>query len=293
MKKCVVLLLVAAFIAASVPVMAARTAEVQPIIHDPILLYQAYPGDSNRTDKIIKGLNGLDGDAISAVPGVFSFIPGDKWCNFVSAAKYYKPYSIKNVVLQKDVPYPIQCANKFPTGTMPVQQGTNNIRTWWPLMYELPGTTWTLTIFYGTTPAWKDPCNSVSTSVHTDVWTFKVVATPESMINELNLFHELPFGTSEVPLISDEYLYADLLKDLQGVQYAMFFTPPNLQEASNYLMDFENDVADRCITAEPSTPRPYGGDTGIANSAKEPACCKLLVDAEYVGIYSGIWAANK
>jgi len=186
----------------AVPAMAARL-NVVPVTHPPFQVYQAYPGDSNGTDLEFKGYAGLGGDVISSVPGVLSIIPGTNWANFVGAARDKVAYTIKNVVLCKQTPEIVQCADVFPSKKV-CQQGTPNIRLWWPLMYEVPSTTWTLTILYGTPVPYDDdgPGPNPAGYVHTEVWQWHVDSTLVSMKNLLELFHELPFGLDEVPLIS-------------------------------------------------------------------------------------------
>lgn len=206
MKKS--LLLIALMLLVAVPAMAARVSSV-PITHETSLVYQAYPGDSDDTDLEFLGYLGTGEDVITAVPGVLSIVPGENWENFVGAAQEDPAvgYTIKNVVLCKQTPSIIQCADIFPAKTI-CQQGTPNIRLWWPLMYEVPGTCWTLTILYGTSVPYDDDGAGPNPAgyVHTEVWVWCVDATLDSLENLMDLFHELPFGLDEVPLISDEEL---------------------------------------------------------------------------------------
>jgi len=279
MKKCLVLIAVALLVAA-VPAMAARVTSV-PITHEVAQVYQAYDGDSNRSDREFLGYNGVGADVITAVPGVLSIVPGTNWSNFVGAAVDKVPYTIKNVILVKQTPQIIQCADVFPVKTVP-QQGTPNIRLWWPLMYEVPSTTWTLTILYGTPVAYDDDGAgpNPATYAHTEVWQWHVDATLESLEALINLFHELPFGKDEVPLISDECLYPVLLTLVDEIE---LLVPGNLPAASLVLTELEMTVVDRCISESPEFPNPTGPGTGIAQTDENPACCKLLADFEYIG----------
>jgi len=53
-------------------------------------------------------------------------------------------------------------------------------------------------------------------------------------------------------------------------------------------------VMDACITCSPPFPNPTGPGTGIANTTTEnPACCKLLVDVEYILQATGIGQPKK
>lgn len=273
-----------ALVVASTASFAARVAQA-PIVHPAINVYQAAPGTSLGNVLSQTGLNTTAAtDVITAVPGVLALVPGTDWRNFVSATY---PYFIKNVVLQKVVPVIGQCNDVFnPTGRplTITQQGTANIRTWWPLLYEVPGTTWTLSLLVGGRTS-ADPY-AVS-----EQWSWKVDATIASMLNAIDVFHELPFGTCEVPLISDEALYTQLRAQLALVQSGI--NAGNNVQAGNDLASFDIMVQEHCTTICPANKQPTGPGTGIINTAENPACCKLLADAEYVGYKYGIWVPAK
>jgi hypothetical protein len=263
-------------------------------------LNQAYPGNSLGLSRWQLGYKGSGDDTISSVPGVFQIIPGDAWANFVRAARDGVPYTIKNVVLKKETPPVVQCADVFPPKTI-MQQGTPKIRLWWPLMYEIPGTRWTLTIVYGTSILYDDDGPSGPNPpayVHTEIWgagptperQWVVDASIESMKLLLELFHELPFGQDEVPLVSDEVLYPILQQKLSQIK--AYLDAGDKLNAGLLLGEFEMEVADACISVSPAYPNVTGPGTGIANTLENPACCKLLVDAEWVGKKEKIWNPN-
>lgn len=317
MKKSLVLLALVLLVA--VPAMAARV-QVLPIVRGDIDLFQAYPGDSGATNVAQDGLNPAAAcDVITAVPGVLSIIPGDNWANFVAAANAspVQAYDLKNVTLCKTIADVLQCDDVFnQAGISPdtpvCQHGTNDIRLWWALMYEPAGTTWQLKITYGTPVPWDDDGAGGNPAgyVHTDLWNFKVVADAWSLRDVVNLFHELPFGLDEVPLISNELLIDndtpvvlpsdptprdlnDIIDDLQAA-FGDRADPldDDLLAAGDLLEEFELLVMDNCIYASPGD---VGGQyglaggigTGIAQTEENPACCKLLTDAEYIGLTTG------
>jgi hypothetical protein len=289
MRKCLVLIAIALFVLA-IPVLAGKINQVN-ITHPTIDLFQAYGvSEGGEGALTILGYNGYGDATITAVPGVLSFTPGVAWANFIDAPSTVGPF-IKNVTLTKVTGSTGQCSDVFPVTTVN-QQGTPNIRTWWPLMYELPGTTWTLTIFYGTRLAYKDDANPNNAAyAHTEVWTFAVDADLESMENELALFHEIPYGKDEVGLISDEVLFPVLEGQLGGI--ADDLAAGDLFDGGLLLSDFEMAVSDACITSSPLFPDPTGTRTGIANSDENPACCKLLADSEYVGFKFNLFQTAK
>lgn len=265
------------------------------IIKGTYTLLQAYPACPEMDTVSAAGYAQSPAELIGAVPGVLKIVPQrpgqPPWANYVRAYLDDYPYTIKNVTLTKTTPEIVQCADVFPARVIS-QQGTPNIRLWWPLMYEAPGTTWKLAILYGTTHPYDDdgPGPNLPGYVHTDEWEWRMSATIASMRDLLELFHQLPFGLDEVPLISDEVLYAELLAKLDSLQVAVEEDPAR---AGLILGDFEMEVMDACIAASPERPRPTGGDTGIANTFENPACCKLLADAEFIGIDLGIFQPVK
>ncbi len=274
-----------------------------PVIH-PMTIFQAYPGNSDpRTDGALNecwlGYLPQSGDVITAVPGILCIDPGcADWCNFVAAAQEEEvPYTIKNTTLVKVTPNHVQCKMDGETEILPAhtftQQGTPNIRMQWPLMYEVPGTTFTLSILYGTPSLYDDDGAGPNPPawVHLEQWIWTVSADFESLSNVLALFHELPFGQDEVPLISDEPFYDVLQAKIAAASDA--YDAGDLVTASLILADFELEVMDACIDTSPSFPNPTGPGTGIANSDENPACCKLMIDVEFILQTTGIGQPNK
>lgn len=252
-----------------------------PITHPPYELRQAYPVAPCPLLEFA-GFSGVSPADECAMPGFFDIVRGDPaWSDFISAAQQQVPYVIKNVSLTKTAPETVQCASMFLPHTV-VQAGTPNIRLRWPLMYEVPGTTWTLSILYGTSSPVNLPGEPMGTAsyVHQDIWQWVLTVNIEDIKTLLVLFRELPFGKDEVPLISDEALYLELQDDLDQISAAL--ASGDTAEFANLIMDFELEVMDACITVSPGEPNAAGPGTGIANTDENPACCKLLVDAEYI-----------
>lgn len=288
MKK-YLLPLAAVLLIVSLPAFAARTATV-PLTHPEMVVYQVYPGNSMGSELSFGGYAGIGTeDLITEAPGILSIVPGENWSNYIGAVADDQPYTIKNVTIQKTTPQLNQCADLFPARVVSLS-GTPNVRLWWPLMYEVPGTTWTLTILYGTTTPYDDDGAGPNppSYVHTEKWVWRVEADLDRMRQLLTLFREIPFGLDEVPLISDEVLYVTLLQQLDDIASAT-----DTLTAEFELGQFEMTVMDACITESPEHPNPTGMGTGIANTSENPACCKLLVDAEYVGNQLGVLQPGK
>ncbi len=256
-------------------------------------VYQAYVG-SSQDCRVFLGYLGQGDDVISAVPGVLAIEPGVNWSNFIGTAQVTPtpiPYTIKNVSLVKRCPEYTQCNDRFPPMVI-TQQGTPNIRLWWPLMYERPSCTFTLSILYGTPVLWDDDGVGPNPPawVHVEEWVWHVDTDLEHLSLLLELFHEIPFGLDEV-LISDEPLYYELQGKIADAIAA--YDAGDTATAAEILMDFELEVMDACIDESPAFPNPTGPGTGIANSEENPACCKLLVDVEYILQTTGIGQPKK
>jgi len=328
MKRITLLVLVLA-LALGAPAMAARVQST--MITHLFQVYQACPASSPCTGFIgypglpIGGFGGLvpctgipivPTPVITAAPGVlFIESGGPTWPNYIAAAQsnaslFTCPpltitptcisYTIKNTTFVKQCPEFVQCSTMFPARTI-TQQGTPNIRVWWPLMYETPSCTFTLTILYGTPLLFDDdgPGPNPCSWVHVEQWVWHVDADLPHLALLLELFHELPFGRDEVPLISDEPLFDALVDKIIGdadlgiLGAQQYYEMGDTASAAALLADFELEVMDACITVSPAFPNPTGPGTGIANTDENPACCKLLVDVEYILQTTGIGQPGK
>lgn len=272
MKQKAILFTMIALVAMSLPAMSARVVN-KPIPHSPFLVYQAYCGG-------ICGTTSNGGSVIKAVPGVLAIDPGgtqplNGWPNFVSASgDAGLDWTVTNVSLRKTVPT-YTCT--IPIGGAAVlQQGSDNIRLWWPLMYELPGTKWTLTVTYKTA-VWDDDGAgpNLAATTHQDVWEWEVRATLSSMANLVDLFHQLPAGNCAVALING----TDLYKQIQTTIATLKTMDPIDPETAEVFNSFLLLIEDSCLTVDCGS---CSTDLGIRNTVENPACCKLLADAEYV-----------
>ncbi len=262
--------------------------------------YQIAPAGA-QTDA---GFAGLGAPTINSVPGVFAidppfvfdgtnevFIP--TWANFSSVAQLSESITggwyVKNVVLRKQLPELGQCYDFYSENTPGFpgfnQQGSDKVRTYWPLMYEAPGTTWTLTLTSGT----KNAVNGYY--LHQDVWYWTLDADLTTILCELDLFHNLPFGLCEVPLISNQFVYAELVAQWNAVIAA--FNAGALDIAAEELIEFECLVMDYCDSVCPAIFPADAQLAQIVQTVENPVCCKLIVDAEYLANKYGIFMAVK
>jgi len=286
MKKCLVLFVVALMLMA-VPAMSARIA-TETISHCDAAcpVFQAYWGT---TPNLVFAGSCDGGTAIApfAVPGVLSIVPGTNWSNFVTQGT--PSYTIKNVRLIKTHGTYIQCPNVWNGRKDILQRGTENIRLWWPLMYEAPGTQWQLEVTYYV------PVPAPAGKMITEIWCWKAAANLDSLKALITLFHELPYGICEVPLISDEVLFGELIAKVGDIQTAMSGTDPDYKAAFDAVSEFEDLVIENCINVCPPNAPPTSalGMTGVINTTENPACCKLLVDIESIAFEMGIFTPAK
>lgn len=285
-KKALVLVALAIMVVA-LPASAARFA-TPTVDHGTAYVYQCYWSCPSGAS-CFAGYAGFGAPTVNAVPGILCIDPGQDWKNFVTVAwdtSFQGKWFIKNVVLRKDIPEVGQCWDVFSAGpNYPGfnQQGSPNIRTWWPLMYEAPGTKWTLTVTSGTQQPWQGGY------IHQDVWKWEVDATLDSIKCLVELFNELAWGLCEIPLLGNRAFYADLTAQLDAIIAA--YNAGDLVGASQLMFDFENDLMDACVTVCPwYAPAQF---VGIVNTAENPACCKLIVDSEFVAKKLGIFQPAK
>ncbi|MGI6295670.1 MAG: hypothetical protein ACOX3G_06240 [Armatimonadota bacterium] len=295
MKKTIVVILIALF-AISVPTWAAKVLVV-PYDHcdEPFVVYQAYCGATcpEAGNQVFQGLNGFGDDVITAVPGVLAIDPGgtcpeNGWPNFVTASTVPNGLSwqITNIALKKEAPAYFCSIPAFNQECYTVQ-GSNNVRLWWPLMYELPGTCWKLTVSYKTDQLWADPANpNHPSTAHQEVWCWYVDADLEHLDLLVDLFHELPVGSLQVPIICSEALYDTIKCKIDALICADPADPQTTAKFWDLRMFIENNC-DTALCGEPFV------ECGIRNTLENPACCKLQADVEYIGNKLGVFFPAK
>lgn len=250
-------------------------------------VFSAYQGNASGNQRTWAGYAPTP-PAAACYPGVLAIEPGGtQWPNYISAAQASTPYTITGVTLVKQTPATNQmCSNTYPAKTI-TQTGAANIRLNWPLLYEAPGSTWTLTINYDTPTLWDDDGkgpNKASLN-HTETWVWYLESDPQSLRNLLSLLHNVAIGTSGVPAISNEALYSNLAVWFEAAQSA--YEAGDIATAAMIVADAELALMDACITAAPASPDPTGRQTGVIASVENPAFCKLISDIEYIFLSGG------
>lgn len=208
------------------------------------------------------------------MPAVLGIVPGNNWSNFIAAARSGIPYTLEEVVLTKQSP--------GATGLAPttvVQTGAA-IRLWWPLLYDAPGTTFTLELSYRTAAPCMLAGEKTASVTHRQTWRLRVSDDLESLGNLAEVFRNLSFGVSGAPLISDEALFGCLGERLSRAQSAL--AGGDLPGVRSAMADFGQAARDGCIVSQPSLPNTTGPGTGIANTTENPAGYRLLIGSESI-----------
>jgi hypothetical protein len=199
------------------------------------------------------------------------------------------------------------------------QYGTG-VRTWWALNFTQPGTKFILEVVSvcrtsaGTGATQATPAVLGSANVHKDVWTWRVVASPATLLQVINVMHGGAVGTLEVPCIIGEDMFDALVK-AQG-NLASAVTSGNQTSIGNAIFDMEALIVSNCLfvdvldpLVEFPGPMQFGAPNfqppgnlaqsvtvgnngtaiaGIIDTIENPCCCKLLVDLEWIAIKNGI-----
>jgi len=187
----------------------------------------------------------------------------------------------------------------------PVQQnGPEGINLSWPLVYEVDGTTWTLTVAYWTNKPVRT--NAADTSMapsryHTEVWSWKVVRnTWGDMTEAVGLFRKMAVGKCELSMISSASIADKIAWYIDGNAAPVAPLAPILgikalitggfhTEARARFGALESYVASLCGT---------GCATSVGECCKEPAASVVEIvntcDAPVVNtLVNIIWAIQK
>ena len=279
-----------------------------PLLCAPIVVYQAYAGNSTGLDLFQAGLSGTGADVITAQPGILSIVPEKNpdgtfdWRDF-TRAEPGDVIHVKGVALTKtEQPEAWYDCPDIPglRGPRTIVLTQDDARLWWPLVYEAPGTVYQLKITWYTGTRKQYPGEPEPAYAHQDIFQWEVRVDFEHLLDLLALFHGFPFGTDQVPLISDETLVSlqDVLEApgpprvwsalLIGELAQLVEEAEVAYDAAQYatarakMLEFQTLVADACIGESPPFPLPTGPGTGLAETEENPACCKLVLDAQWI-----------
>jgi hypothetical protein len=232
--------------------------------------------------------------------------------------------TVQSVTLVKTIPGSQKCPDTYRPVTY-TQFGTptdlTQIRTWWPLMYSMPGTTFCLTV--------RGVCHTGTPATFTDTYCWTVVANPEVFRLLIDWLHTSEIDLLEVPCIVGEDMYQALLQcasNLADAVQAFQMNPDDATartNAQNVIFDCEGLIFMNTFFAEfvdqefpydyhnllpddefPNGPPPnlsqpaprdfptQSGVIGILDTFENPCACKLIVDLESIGIRFGIMSSQ-
>jgi hypothetical protein len=155
---------------------------------------------------------------------------------------------------------------KCPTVYSPqmfASQSVTNIRTHWAIMGFQPGTTFTLTL---SVQCRQNAGGQLVT--HQDRWTWKIVATPESLRALLIALHSHTIGTIGVPVIASEPAYDALIAAAEQIQ-------ARIRAGDNAGAKAAIDAMDQLVVSYASAGR-------IAATTENPGDCWIRVELEYL-----------
>lgn len=245
---------------------------------------------------------------------------------FITAPAGFTNCFVQSFRLEKNIPSSRKCPTTY-SAQIFVQFG-NNVRTWWPLTYTEPGTTFTLWL----TVACQRIAFPNDIDLHIERWRWLVVVTFESLQAVIDLLHENPIGTSEIPCIAAENMYYALKQSVKKLENDTFDSNGRRQDVTvdnggaattlsaaelakinqqNDIFNLEALITVFCVVGDcfestalnpggaifPVGTFPPGNDpvlsfggalTGIIDTPENPCCCKLLVDVERLAEAYGI-----
>ncbi len=207
-----------------------------------------------------------------------------------------------------------QLIKTVPGRTTIIQFG-KQVRTWWSLNFTPPGTRFTL-IVSSVCPV-TGPRRLL---FKRDIFSWLVIANPQTMLRLIDLMHTGAVGTLELPCILAEDTY-DLLValvqrlDLELTAYEFSATVGNLLQLQNSLIEMTQFLLINCLTidyadpvfvfpgpsqfGEPGYQPPgnlasvslageFGGFAGILDTIEHPCCSILLADVIWIAFDAGL-----
>jgi hypothetical protein len=158
------------------------------------------------------------------------------------------------------VPGSAKCPGVYPLHSFELS-GTTLNRPRWSIMGDQPGTTFTLSV-------WVQCRNNTGQLVtHEDRWTWKIVATVDSLRALLIALHGHTIGTVGIPVIASEPAYDALIAAAAQIQ-------ARLQAGDNTGAKSAIDAMDQLVVGY--------ANSGILVTAENPTDCWIRVELEYI-----------
>jgi hypothetical protein len=272
-------------------------------------LPQSYPPELGIADlRCYRGAAAAGPPAPGAVPGVLSLprrgLELDVNCFAIPPANARGPCRVQFYQLAKTVP-----------GRTTILQFGRQVRTWWSLNFTPPGTRFTL-IVHSVCPV-TGPRRLLFKQ---DVFSWVVIANPQTMLRLIDLMHTGAVGTSELPCILAEDTYDLLVELVQQIDqelmvYEFNATAGNLLRLQNTIIELTQFLLINCLMidiaepvyvfpgpeqfGEPDYQPPgnlagvtlageTGGFAGIIDTIEHPCCSILLADLIWIAFDAGL-----
>jgi hypothetical protein len=210
---------------------------------------------------------------------------------------------VQGVKLIKTEPLVPKCPDVYPGGTFVQTPSTTGIRTWWTLKHTSCETTFRLEVEFACVG--PDPVTGVRVvrQVRLNVYTFKVVITPDTLSWVVQALHNEPLGVCELPCITDEGLFDLLVRQADAIATEAAAGPSRILQLNTALDVMEATIVARCLFVLSAWQVSGSGDTlqvipcalfpgggpwgnftigdfgfGIVDTLENPCCCKLISD---------------
>jgi hypothetical protein len=210
---------------------------------------------------------------------------------------------IQGVKLIKTVPQIPKCPDVYPGATFVQTPQSTGVRTWFPLKYTPCDTTFRLEIEFACVG--PDPRTGVRVirEVRLNVFTFRVVITPDTLSWLVQALHNQPLGVCEVPCITDEGLFQLLVDQANTIRNEAAAGAGRIRQLNTALDVMEATIVARCLFLLSAWQVTGSGDTlrvnpcaifpagtlwgnftigdfgfGIVDTLEHPCCCKLIAD---------------
>jgi hypothetical protein len=167
--------------------------------------------------------------------------------------------------LVQQIPGSAKCPDAYSQATY--EQFGNNIRSHFSLLGDQPGTTFTLRL-------WVQCRNNTTGQLvtHEDRWTWKIVATADSLRAVLIALHGHTIGPgglpASIPVIINEPAYDALIAATERIQ-------ARLRAGDNTGAKSAIDAMDQLVVS-------YAADSRIIHTTENPGDCWIRVELEYL-----------
>lgn len=231
--------------------------------------------------------------------------PGADFASYATGCPRGTTPVIQGVKLIKTEKLSPKCPDVFPGGEWVQTPVSTGIRTWWPLKHTPCETRFQLRVEFACVSA-PGTNRGVPVQIRENVFNFTVKVLPSTLRWVVEALHVQPLGVCEVPCITDEALFALLLRQADAIATLAATAPPSTVALNTAIDTMEATIVANCrfllSVAQVTTDAagnitrilpcgalfpnscPWGNYTvgafgwGIVDTLENPCCCKLITD---------------